>query len=111
MDIKDFILIGGGVLIVLVIAHGFWIAFRAKREPYRLDIVPDLIPENEDETSGEHFKRVRERKKYFIECSEYKSNIDRHSISLRRCTERKRQRYRHRESKIYRQSETKIETE
>ncbi len=49
MDIKDFILIGGGVLIVLVIAHGFWIAFRAKREPYRLDIVPDLIPENEDE--------------------------------------------------------------
>lgn len=49
MDIKDFILIGGGVLIVLVIAHGFWIAFRAKREPYRLDIVPDLIPENLDE--------------------------------------------------------------
>lgn len=49
MDIKDFILIGGGILIVLVIAHGFWIAYRAKREPYRIDIVPDLIPEDVDD--------------------------------------------------------------
>ncbi|NKB97278.1 MAG: cell division protein ZipA [Pseudomonadales bacterium] len=49
MDIKDFILVGGGILIVLVIAHGFWIAYRAKREPYRLDIVPDLIPDHVDE--------------------------------------------------------------
>lgn len=54
MDIKDFILIGGGVLIVLVIAHGFWIALRAKREPYRLDIVPDLVHEDIDE-----FERLR----------------------------------------------------
>ena len=49
MDIKDFILVGGGILIVLVIAHGFWIAYRAKREPYRLDIVPDLIPDHVDD--------------------------------------------------------------
>lgn len=49
MDIKDFILVGGGILIVLVIAHGFWIAYRAKREPYRLDIVPDLIPDDIDD--------------------------------------------------------------
>lgn len=49
MDIKDFILIGGGILIVMVIAHGFWIAYRAKREPYRIDIVPDLIPEDVDD--------------------------------------------------------------
>jgi len=49
LDIKDFILIGGGCLIALVVGHGFWIAWRAKREPLRMDIVPDLIPENIDE--------------------------------------------------------------
>lgn len=49
MDIKDFILIGGGLLIVVVVSHGFWIAYRAKREPYRLDISPDLIPEDVDD--------------------------------------------------------------
>ena len=49
MDIKDFILIGGGILIALVVGHGFWIAWRAKREPLRLDIVPDLIPDDVDE--------------------------------------------------------------
>lgn len=49
MDIKDFILIAGGILIAMVIGHGFWIALRAKREPLRLDIVPDLIPGDIDE--------------------------------------------------------------
>lgn len=49
MDIKDFILISGGVLIVLVVAHGFLIAYRGKREPYRLDIVPDLILDDIDD--------------------------------------------------------------
>lgn len=49
MDIKDFILIGGGLLIAMVIGHGFWIAWRAKREPLRMDIVPDLIPDGVDE--------------------------------------------------------------
>ena len=49
MDIKDFILIAGGTLIALVIAHGFWIAYRAKREPLRMDIVPDLIPDDVDD--------------------------------------------------------------
>jgi cell division protein ZipA len=49
LDIKDFILIGGGLLIAMVIGHGFWIAWRAKREPLRLDIVPDLIPDSVDE--------------------------------------------------------------
>lgn len=49
MDIKDFILIGGGILIAAVVGHGFWIAWRAKREPLRLDIVPDLIPDDVDE--------------------------------------------------------------
>jgi len=49
LDIKDFILISGGLLISLVIGHGFWIAWRAKREPFRLDIVPDLIPDDVDD--------------------------------------------------------------
>ena len=49
MDIKDFILVGGGILITMVIGHGFWLAWRAKREPLRLDIVPDLIPDDVDE--------------------------------------------------------------
>ena len=49
MDIKDFILIAGGILIAMVVGHGFWIALRAKREPLRLDIVPDLIPDDIDE--------------------------------------------------------------
>ena len=49
MDIKDFILITGGALITLVVAHGFWIAYRAKKEPLRMDIVPDLIPDDVDD--------------------------------------------------------------
>lgn len=46
LDIKDFILIGGGFLIAAVIAHGFWIAWRGRREPLRLDIVPDIIADD-----------------------------------------------------------------
>ena len=49
MDIKDFILVGGGLLIAGVVAHGFWIAWRSRQEPLRLDIVPDLISEDMDD--------------------------------------------------------------
>ena len=52
MDIKDFILIGGGLLIAAVIAHGFWIAWRARRDPLRLDIVPDIVPQKPDAMAG-----------------------------------------------------------
>ncbi len=47
MDIKDFILIGGGLLIAAVVAHGFWIAWRDRRQDLRIDIKPDLIPDDE----------------------------------------------------------------
>lgn len=49
MDIKDFILIVGGLLIAAVLMHGFWIAWRARREPLQLEIVPELIPDDHDE--------------------------------------------------------------
>ncbi len=49
VDIKDFILIGGGLLIAAVVAHGFWIAWRERRQDLRIDIKPDLIPDEVDE--------------------------------------------------------------
>ncbi|HEY5681607.1 MAG TPA: cell division protein ZipA [Pseudomonadales bacterium] len=49
MDIKDFILIGGGLLIAGVIAHGFYIAWRGRRDTLRMDIAHDLIPEAVDD--------------------------------------------------------------
>jgi len=49
LDIKDFILIGGGLLIAAVIAHGFWIAWRSRRGTLRIDIRPDMIPDSMDD--------------------------------------------------------------
>ena len=49
MDIKDFILIGGGLLIAAVIAHGFYIAWRGRRDSLRMDIAHDLIPGEVDD--------------------------------------------------------------
>lgn len=55
VDIKDFILIGGGLLIAAVVAHGFWIAWRERRQDLRIDIKPDLIPEDQ----GDEIERLR----------------------------------------------------
>jgi len=49
LDIKDFILIGGGLLIAAVAAHGFWIAWRGRQQTLRIDIQPDLIPDVVDD--------------------------------------------------------------
>jgi len=49
MDMKDMILVGGGLLIVAVIIHGLWIAWRARRDPLRMDLVTDLPLDPVDE--------------------------------------------------------------
>lgn len=56
MDIKDFILIAGGMLIAAVVAHGFWIAWRNRAEPLRLDIVPDLLAGSESNDDLNRFR-------------------------------------------------------
>jgi cell division protein ZipA len=49
MDIKDWILIGGGVLLAAVIGHGFWLAWRSRRDTLRMDIDPNVPREDVDE--------------------------------------------------------------
>ena len=39
---EDYILIGGGLLIALVIMHGLWLAWRARQDPLPLDISSDV---------------------------------------------------------------------
>lgn len=39
---EDYILIGGGLLIALVIMHGLWLAWRARQDPLPLDISSDI---------------------------------------------------------------------
>lgn len=48
MDIKDWILIGGGLLLVAVIGHGFLLAWRSRRETLKLDIDPNIPREDVD---------------------------------------------------------------
>jgi cell division protein ZipA len=48
MDIKDWILIGGGLLLVAVIGHGFWLAWRSRRDTLRMDIDPNIPHEDVD---------------------------------------------------------------
>ncbi|MFU8815320.1 MAG: cell division protein ZipA, partial [Pseudomonadales bacterium] len=49
MDFKDIILLVGGLLIVAVVVHGFWIAWRARRDPLRMDLISESSVEDVDE--------------------------------------------------------------
>ena len=42
MDIKDWILVGGGLLLIAVIGHGFWLAWRSRRDTLKIDIDPNI---------------------------------------------------------------------
>jgi cell division protein ZipA len=45
---EDYILIGGGLLIALVIMHGLWLAWRARQDPLPLDIESDVPDDDFD---------------------------------------------------------------
>lgn len=45
---EDYILIGGGLLIALVIMHGLWLAWRARQDPLPLDIESDMPDDDFD---------------------------------------------------------------
>ena len=49
LDIKDLVLIGGGLFTVVIISHGFWLAWRARKAPLRMEITPELIPDEDDD--------------------------------------------------------------
>ena len=51
IDIKDLVLIGGGLFTLAIIVHGIWLAWRARQDPLRLDISPELLPEEDDDLS------------------------------------------------------------
>src|SRR5690606_16750861 len=57
VDIKDFILIGGGLLIAAVVAHGFWIAWKTRRDPLRMDLVTQFSDADADDEDD--LKRLR----------------------------------------------------
>src|SRR5262245_16586012 len=48
MDIKDWILVGGGLLLVAVIGHGFLLAWRSRRDTLRMDIDPNIPRDDVD---------------------------------------------------------------
>ena len=45
---EDYILIGGGLLIALVIMHGIWQAWRARQDPLPLDLASEVPDEEFD---------------------------------------------------------------
>ena len=49
LDIKDLVLIGGGLFTLAIIVHGLVLAWRSRQDPLRLEITQELIPDDEDE--------------------------------------------------------------
>ena len=48
MDMKEWIIIGGGALIGLIVLHGLFMAWWRSRDPLRMKIQPGLLPEELD---------------------------------------------------------------
>ena len=46
---EDYILIGGGLLIALVIMHGIWLAWRSRGDPLPLDLSTDIAEDDFDD--------------------------------------------------------------
>lgn len=49
MDMKEWIIIGGGALIGLIVLHGLFMAWWRSRDPLRMKIQPGLLPEDVDD--------------------------------------------------------------
>lgn len=49
MDIRELIVLGGIVLVVLVIGHGLWSAWSKHRGRLKMRIEPELVPADDDE--------------------------------------------------------------
>ncbi len=49
MDMKEWIIIGGSALIGLIVLHGLIMAWWRRRDPLRMKIQPDLLPDDFDE--------------------------------------------------------------
>ncbi len=49
MDMKEWIIIGGSALIGLIVLHGLIMAWWRSRDPLRMKIQPDLLPDDVDE--------------------------------------------------------------
>ena len=53
---EDYILIGGGLLIAIVIMHGLWLAWRSRRDPLPLDLSTEIPgDEFDDDELGAEF--------------------------------------------------------
>lgn len=53
MDIKEIILIGGGLLLAVIVGHGLWIAQRARRSQLKMDISPKSFRDAEEQPPTE----------------------------------------------------------
>lgn len=49
MDIRELIVLGGVVLVVLVVGHGLWSAWSKHRGRLKMRIEPELVPADDDE--------------------------------------------------------------
>ena len=49
MDIRELIVLGGVVLVVLVVGHGLWSAWSKHRSRLRMRIEPELVPADDEE--------------------------------------------------------------